>query len=130
MPRPCVTIAEERNSTTTAVLEGTLVSLNDSRTIRLQNVGTGQAVNVRVAFRSPSTPQADDSFRAPILGPEQVFDSGITTNALPDPALVRIEYESVGGLKYLTEVEVEGRRWVRGVRFSQPNPALEPTVRT
>jgi hypothetical protein len=127
MPRPCVTIAEERDSTDIAVLESTVVSLEKVRHLRLTNVGTGPAVNLRFSIRALGSPQNEEPYRGPVLGPTASFDSGVSTNALPDPALVVIEYGSLGGLKYQTEVTIEARRWIRAVRFSQRNPALHQT---
>ena len=118
MPRPCVVVARSADSSDEAVLEGTTVSLANMKTIHLANVGTGPAVNVRFSIVPLGAPPTDNWYQGPALPSDRHFESTISRNALPEHALLRIEYESVAGSKYFTEVEVEDRRWVRSTRFA------------
>ncbi len=118
MPRPCVGVLQVRDVSDRSVLESASVSIDGLSTICLQNIGTAHAINVRFWVGAPGHGAKGRDFTSgPTIECGDRFDTGHPRNALGDPAVVVIEYESVTGKTYRSETTIEGRRWVKSARF-------------
>ena len=122
LPRPRVVLERSADSSGEAVLfEKTTVSLaNDF--LNFLNVGTGPAVNCKYHFNDSS-----DVNQLPEIKPGDAFQSDRHLNGLPvDAFVIVIEYESVAGSKYRTELKIsepkkEGlERFVKETNFFGP----------
>ena len=117
LPRPCVVLKQLADSSIKAVLTETTTSLPNEPLI-FMNVGTGPAVNCRYHVRdTEKTGEAERSCRLPEIEPSGSFESLRVPNSLPENAVVSIEYESVAGSPYRTELVIEDRTWVRKAVF-------------
>ncbi len=85
------------------------------------NVGTGTAVNCRYHIRDTGEKgEGETSYQLPEIGPSSCFKSPHILNLLPENAMVIIEYESVAGSHYRTDMTIEDRTWISKIRFSSP----------
>ncbi len=115
LPRPCVVVRRSPDHSSMAILNNTTVSLDDQERLIFKNVGIGTAVNVRLHIAGGE--DGERSFQLPEMGPAESFASGISRSSLPNPAVVVIEFESIGGSRYRTESTIEGQKWVEKVEF-------------
>ena len=115
LPRPCVVLQRSVNSSAEAVLNGTTVSLADQHFLNFVNVGTGPAVNCR--YRVKGTEGTEDTYQLPEIGQAGNFESQHPRNGLPENAVIIIEYESVAGSSYRTELRIQDRIWVSEISF-------------
>ena len=123
LPRPCVVVKRSADHSEDALFHDTTVSLADQTRLSVENVGTGVAVNVR--YRVVGEADTGDgmeraSYQLPELRPAASCETAHPLNAMSDAADVVIEYESVAGSRYRTELTIEDRRWVTTVKFPQP----------
>ena len=116
LPRPCVVLERSTDSSAEAVLDGTAVSLAGQRCLGFANVGTGPAVNCRYRIRDTAD-TGEVSYQLPEIGPAENFESAHPLNGLPESAVVIIEYESVAGSRYRTDLKIEDRTWVTKISF-------------
>ena len=124
LPRPCVVLQQYVDSSGMTVLTGETTSLIGDQHygshLIFMNVGTGPAVNCR--YRASDIEEKREGeppwFRLPEIGPSDSFESLHTLNSLPSNAAVSIEYESVAGSSYRTDLIIEGRKWVREAKFT------------
>ena len=116
LPRPCIVLQRSADSSAEAVLDGTTVSLADQRRLNFANVGTGPAVNCRYRVKNTAD-TGETSYQLPEIGPAGNFESDHPLNGLPENAVIIIEYESVAGSSYRTELRVQDRRWVSEISF-------------
>lgn len=126
LPRPCVVLKQSADPSSEAVLTGQTTSLigdnHYGSTLIFMNVGTGPAVNCLYRVSDIGGKQrGNHSYHLPEIGPSDSFETSHVLNSLSDNAALSIEYESVAGSPYLTEVVVEDRRWVRETRFTRPH---------
>ena len=127
LPRPWVVLKRSADPSDMAVLGGTTVSLTDDQNpfnpLIFMNVGTGPAVNCRYHVRDTGgTGEGKASYQLPEIGPSDSFKSTHILNALPANAVVIIEYESVAGSRYRTDITIEDNKWVQGkIRFISPH---------
>ena len=117
LPRPCVILKRSADPSDDAVLGETTVSLAGQRNLSFANVGTGPAVSCRYHVRNTGETTGGTSFQLPEIGPAENFESNHSLNALADSAVVIIEYESVAGSRYRTELMIEDRKWVTRIGF-------------
>ena len=118
LPRPCVVVKRSADHADNAVLRDTTVSLADQRNLNFANVGTGPAVNCRYHVLRDTWETTDETAsQLPEIGPAENFESSHSLNALPESAVVIIEYESVAGSRYRTELMIEDRMWVTKISF-------------
>ena len=117
LPRPCVVVKRSADPADDAVLRDTTVSLAYQRNLNFANVGTGPAVNCRYHVRDTGETTDETAFQLPEIGPAENFESNHSLNALPESAVVIIEYESVAGSRYRTELMIEDRMWVTKISF-------------
>ncbi|MCX6543883.1 MAG: hypothetical protein NTV05_05660 [Acidobacteria bacterium] len=116
-PRPCVSVLQLPDQSTMALFESVSTSIDGLNTVVLVNIGTTRAINVRFWIGPvASTEDRDFTTGAPIECGGR-FDTGHPVKALQDPALVVVEYESVGGTGFRSETMIEARKWVRSARF-------------
>lgn len=123
LPRPCVVVKRSADHSELAALNDTTVSLADQTKLSFANVGTGVAVNVqyRVARGDAGSAAEEAACQLAEIGPAESFETAHPLNALPDTAVVVIEFESVAGSRYRTESTITDRRWVTTrVRFPRP----------
>ncbi len=115
-PRPYVALAVVSDTSDRALLEGLAVSIANEGTLRFKNVGTGPALNLccHVCSTEGGVPV---SVGGPSLAPGEAFDSAYNRNALDDPAFIRVDYQSLGGVKFQSKVTTEGRRWAKNFKF-------------
>ena len=119
LPRPWVVLKRSADPSTRTALEETEVSLADQPHLIFENVGTGPAVNCRYHVKDTGKEErGTTSWQLPEIGPASNFESNYPTNALPGNAVVIIEYESVAGSHYRTEMTIDNRKWVPKIRFS------------
>ena len=64
------------------------------------------------------TEDTEDTCHLPEIGPAGNFESNHPRNALPENAVIIIEYESVAGFSYRTKLRIQDRRWVSDISFS------------
>ena len=102
LPRPCVVLERSADSSGEAVLlEKTTASLSNDP-LNFLNVGTGPAVNCKYHFKD-----INDTNQLPEIKPGGAFQSALCLNGLPvDAFVIVIEYESVAGSKYRTEMRI------------------------
>ena len=125
-PQPCVVLKRSADPSPKALLEEETTSLigdnHYGSQLIFMNVGTGTAVNCLYRVSDIEEKQrGEPSYHLPEIGPSDSFETSHVLNSLPDNAALSIEYESVAGSPYLTEVVVEDRRWVRETRFTRPH---------
>ena len=116
LPRPCVALVVVSDTSDRALLEGLAVSIANEGTLRFKNVGTGPALNLgcHVGSTEGGVPV---SVGGPPLAPGEAFDSAYNRNALDDPAFIRVDYQSLGGVKFQSKVTIEGRLWAKNFKF-------------
>ena len=122
LPRPCVVLKRSADPGDLAVLEGEAASLMGDNQyaspLIFMNVGTGPAVNCRYRIsRTGDTQRGEPSFHLVEIGPSASFEAPHRVNTLSDHAVISIEYESVAGSPYQTDITIEDRKWVRDTRF-------------
>ena len=121
LPRPCVVVKRSPDHADDAVLRDTTVSLAHQRNLNFTNVGTGPAVNCRYDVRDTGETAGGTAggtaLQLPEIGPAENFESNHSLNTLPESAVVIIEYESVAGSSYRTELMIENRMWVTEISF-------------
>ena len=117
LPRPRVVVKRSADPADDAVLRDTTVSLANQRNLNFANVGTGPAVNCRYHVRDTGETTGGTAFQLPEIGSAENFESNYSLNALPESAVVIIEYESVAGSRYRTELMIEDRMWVTEISF-------------
>ena len=111
LPRPYVVLDQSADSSTEAVFRDRTVSLADQHRLKFLNVGTGPAV--KCLYRVKDTEDTrETSYQLPEIGPAGNFESDHPLNGLPENAVIIIEYESVAGCSYRTELRIQDRRWV------------------
>ena len=85
------------------------------------NVGAGPAVNCRYYSRDMEKEEQEEVnwWMIPEIGPQDSFLSEHILNSLAGDNLtaVRIQYESVGGSRYQTDLVVLERKWVKESKF-------------
>ena len=87
------------------------------------NVGTGPAVNCRYCSRDMEKDEQEEVnwnwLMIPEIGPQDSFSSEHVLNSLAGDNLtaVRIQYESVGGSRYQTDLVILERKWVKESKF-------------
>jgi len=121
IPRPIISLRQLPDATDDAVLEHMALSIRGFATIQFRNVGTGHAVNFRYQIRNMGAlgPEFFDAPEGPALGPGEVFETNYPRAALSDPSSFIAEYESLGGARYRSRADIEGRAWVRNFRFEK-----------
>ncbi len=125
LPRPCVVLKRSADPSDMAVLKGTTGSLTNDQDsmnyLNFANVGTGPAVNCRYHVKDTGEEgKGETSCQLPEIGPSSCFKSPHIVNSLPENAIVIIEYESVAGSHYRTEMTIEDRMWIPEIRFPFP----------
>ena len=120
LPRPFVVLKRSADPEGLAVLKGTTVSLigdnHYGSHLIFMNVGTGPAVNCRYHVRDTGeTEEEKISYQLPEIGPGDSFETHHILNSLPSNAVLSIEYESVAGSPYRTEIAIEDRKWVEEI---------------
>ena len=126
-PRPCVVLKQYPDSSADTVLEKettTLIGdLNFGSPLIFSNVGTGPAVNCRYSCRDMEKKEPGEVqwWSLPGISPQACFESQHILNSLPGDNLtaVRIQYESVGGSHYRTDLVILERRWVKESKFTK-----------
>ena len=134
LPRPCVVLKRSTDPSDEAILAGETASLIGDNYyashLIFMNVGTGPAVNCRYRVRDMGkTRREEPSYHLPEIGPSASFEGPHILNSLPENAVVLIEYESVAGSYYLTDVTIKERRWVQEIRFTRPHSHAHPRLR-
>jgi hypothetical protein len=119
LPRPCVALVVESDSSDRALIEGLAVSIANVGTLRFKNIGTGSALNLVCHVGATEGSVDTVSVGGPPLAPGEAFDSAYNRNALDDPALIRVDYQSLGGARFRSEVTIEGRRWAKNFKFDR-----------
>jgi hypothetical protein len=129
MPRPCVSVLQLPDHSTLAVFESVSTSIDGLTTIVLVNIGSTCAINVRFWIGAPSsTEQREFTWGTPIECGGR-FDTGHPVNALQDPALIVVAYQSLGGTEFCSEATIEARKWVRNPRFATAQTGATPDGR-
>lgn len=87
------------------------------------NVGTGPAVNCRYCSRDLENEEQEEVnwYMIPEIGPQDSFMSKHIVNSFDgeNRSAVRIQYESVGGRRYQTDLVVLKRKWVKESKFTK-----------
>ena len=119
LPRPCVVLERSADSSINAGIDGTACSLTDP--LKFVNVGAGPAVNCR--YRVVKNTEGT-WYRLSEIAPGGTFKSEHPRNGLQseNAVTVIIEYESVGGLSYRTELRIdpEHGKFVQETSFHRP----------
>jgi len=118
LPLPYVALVVQSDSSDRALLEGLAVSIANEGTLRFKNIGTGPALNLGCHV-GPTEGGVPVSVGGPPLAPGEAFDSAYNRNALDDPALIRVDYQSLGGVRFRSEVTIEERRWPKNFKFDR-----------
>ena len=126
LPRPCVVLKRSADPLGEALLEGQTTSLIGDQHygshLIFMNVGNVPAVNCRYRVRgSGETEKEEISYDLVEIEPSDSFETSHILNSLPENAVINIEYESITGSHYRTEVVVENRHRVRETRFTRPH---------
>ena len=128
LQRPCVSLKQSADSSVNAVSGGTACSLsNESNCLIFMNVGTGPAANCRYRVIKDTEEQW---YQLSAIAPGGDFQSDHPLNGLQseDAVTVIIEYESVAGSHYRTELSIgnlKNRMWVQETRFVSPFASKE-----
>lgn len=128
LPRPCIVLGQCSDSSAETVLEGQAASLTMGAmymgsSLVFANVGTGPAVNCRYCSRDMEKDEQEEVnwnwLMIPEIGPQDSFSSEHVLNSLAGDNLtaVRIQYESVGGSRYQTDLVILERKWVKESKF-------------
>ena len=126
MPRPCVVLKQYPDRSVPAVMNYESSSLFGDKEhlspLTFRNAGTAMAVNCRYHVFDFDKEQRKEQYscRLPEIEPLQEIDSSSILNSLPDNAVVSIEYESITGVHYQTELTIADVRWVKEIRLSEP----------
>jgi len=117
LPRPCVIVMQDSDSSDYAILEGVGASISKHPTLRFKNVGTGLGLNIKYEIDTGSA----SSFVADGAPPQpgEVFVSSWSRQSLGDPAKIVVTFDSLGGAKYRATTLIEGRQWVKNAQFHQ-----------
>ncbi len=128
LPRPCVLVLQNPDSSDDAIVEGQGGSIAGSQTLRFKNVGTAPAIAIRYQIQTTqSQPFVAEGFP---LAAGEVFVSTWARQSLSDPSRVIAEFESLSGARYQTETVIESYKWIRKVHVTrQPNTAMNPPPR-
>ena len=122
LPRPCVVLQQSADTSVEAVSYGTACSLLTNKPdepsynpLKFMNVGTGPAVKC-LYHVVKATP---DTYQLPEIAPGRYFLSDHPLNGLPpeNDVNIIIEYESVAGSKYRTELIIQDGRFVKKTTF-------------
>jgi hypothetical protein len=129
MPRPCVDLASVRDSSTETALENLASSLANSSTLVFRNCGTGPAINLRWTIAAHDAKiEALNWTKGPNHAAGEAWESTHPKGTLPSAAKVVIDYESLGGTHYRSQMRVDDRRWVRAFEFTRYTKSLSPTT--
>lgn len=125
LPRPCVVLGQYSDSSMGTVCEGQTTSLmggmHMASPLVFANVGTGPAVNCRYSSRDVENEEQEEVkwWLIPEIGPQDSFKSEHILNSLSGDSLsaVSIQYESVGGSRYQTDLVILKRKWAKESKF-------------
>jgi hypothetical protein len=115
LSRPFMTVFEQPDLSDEAVIAGKAYSIQEARTVRFKNGGTGPAVRFRYRIGADS----DNTAEATAIAAGDVFDSHHQRNALTESCEFVLDYESLGGAKYRSRGVIENRSWVNDFTFKQ-----------
>jgi hypothetical protein len=90
-------------------------------TLRLKNIGTGPALNIRYHV-FPDARAAGTLDDAPFVRPlaqGEEFDTGFPVRELRDPASFKATYESLSGRKYQSRVAILERKHLKDFSFAK-----------
>ena len=116
-PRPCLDVLAVRDVSTRSILESAVASLEGLTNIVLQNIGTAPAVNVSFWIGSPDQLKSREFTFGPTINSGDKFDTGHSRNALVQSAIVVVEYQSVAGRRFGSEIAIDDRRWIKSAKF-------------
>jgi len=108
-----------------------LVLPEDQITLKIENLGNGPAINLRLYLPVPGQefpePEGRGPFQALALDPRQPLDTGIQTLTLPGrgPLRLVLYYESVMGRRYWTSADISpegplGGLWLTNLQSCKP----------
>lgn len=112
MACPFVTVFREPDLSEGATLEGCVLSISETPTIKFKNDGTAPAVKFRYRIGGPGASREGTPEMLTIEA-GGVLDSRHPRNALDDRSEIFFEYESLGGARYKGKGVIEDRRWVK-----------------
>jgi hypothetical protein len=115
LPRPCIIVMQDSDSTDYAIVEGVGASISKYPTLRFKNVGTGPGLNINYEIDTGSV-SAFVADGAP-LQPGEVFVSSWSRQSLGNPATIVVTFDSLGGTKYRATPLIEDRQWVKKAQF-------------
>ena len=126
LPQPYVVLKRFLDYSVGAVMNFETTSLSPDkdygRPLIFWNVGSGIAVNCRfrIIDMDQKTLKEPPTWRIFEIEPSKRIKSTCTLNSVPENAKVVIEYESVTGTPYQTDVRIADQKWVKEMTRSKP----------
>jgi|SRR5579859_327336 len=112
MSKPCLTLWGDLRDGNDVILEmhraaGNIVARADQGSYVVQNIGNGVALNVRYRFTRPNTPDRPRDMRyVPNIFPTMKVTLVETLGGYNTEHAVAFDYESIGGRRYRTTIQL------------------------